>query len=293
MPFSLVSSFRQPRVGMEGVDDLLHELAGGGRVRLRAAGIEEELRVPEARRPFMREHERQRRLPDAAHAAQPGEVRARGGIERAELGEIGVAADEACVEGIGRELVEGAEGGGRVSQLFLQDLRRRRERAHVRQVVHLLQQVGQVPALDFGRAVRECEFLRQAGLAREQEENDEAVEVLAELVFGGLGRRAADLLRRLLVGDLHRDAPGAITKVGGGEVGLHGIEVGEIPSEEGVEEPRHDELERVIGVGEAGARAGLQLAGEEVQPVGDLFGQFFALEGHMRGELRAVMVTSG
>ena len=91
---------------IENLDDARNEVARGGRIGLRAAGIEEELRVREARDPLVREDEGEGGLADAAHAAQAGEDRAGGGRQRAECFEVLLPPDEAL--GTRRERVEAA-----------------------------------------------------------------------------------------------------------------------------------------------------------------------------------------
>ena len=81
-------------LGMKGLDDLGQQGRAGGRIELRTACVEEQLGVGKLRRPFVREHQRERGLADAAHAAQPREHGAAGGVLLAQLGQIRLAPDE-------------------------------------------------------------------------------------------------------------------------------------------------------------------------------------------------------
>ena len=84
---------RQLVRAMEGLDNAGEEVARAWGVRLRSALVEKQLSIREAWCPFMGQHQRQRGLANAAHAAQTGEHGA-GGIHGTELHEVSLASEK-------------------------------------------------------------------------------------------------------------------------------------------------------------------------------------------------------
>ena len=168
-------------------------------------------------------------------------------------------------------------------KVIIQDVQSRLKAALIRQLGHLLQEIGQVPALDDGTVGWLLELFGCRGFICEQEEDDELVEVLMKPVFDRLFRCLGDLAGIVLIGDLKSDAACFVPEVCCGIVGVLSIEVDQVPVHEGVEEPRHDRLQPVVGIVEAGAGASLQLIGEHVQPVADRGGDVLMWKRHGGG----------